>query len=379
MATIETYQLASGAKRYRVRYRTPENKQTDKRGFTTVREAKAFAASIEVSKASGEFVAYSSGLITVGALARPWLDNNARIKQTTAAKRESAWTHRVGPRWAAVPIGDIRPSHVRRWVADLVAADVGVASIESALDVLRGVLAAALEDRHLASNPAAGVHPPRRKHQRRGYLSHQQVQALAVEVGAHRPELATVVGFLAYTGLRWGEMAALRVESFDMLRHRATVSEAVAEVRGRVVFDTPKGHERRSVPFPRFLAAALAELMAGKARSDLVFTGPTGAVLAVSRFRPRVFAPAVGRCQVADSTFPAITPHDLRHTAASLAISAGANVKAVQTMLGHASATLTLDTYADLFADDLDAVAAHMDVAAQRAGVGIVGTVWARA
>jgi integrase len=67
------------------------------------------------------------------------------------------------------------------------------------------------------------------------------------------------------------------------------------------------------------------------------------------------------------------------HTAASLAISAGANAKAVQTMLGHDSATLTLDTYADLFADDVDAVEAHMDVAAQCAGVGIVGTVWARA
>lgn len=51
-----------------------------------------------------------------------------------------------------------------------------------------------------------------------------------------------------------------------------------------------------------------------------------------------------------------LVPHDLRHTAASLAISAGANVKAVQKMLGHASAAMTLDVYADLFDDDLDAV-----------------------
>jgi len=52
---------------------------------------------------------------------------------------------------------------------------------------------------------------------------------------------------------------------------------------------------------------------------------------------------------------------DLRHTAASLAISAGANVKAVQRMLGHASASMTLDTYADLFDDDLDQVAVALD------------------
>lgn len=58
---------------------------------------------------------------------------------------------------------------------------------------------------------------------------------------------------------------------------------------------------------------------------------------------------------------PRVTPHDLRHTAASLAISAGANVKAVQRMLGRASAAMTLDTYAELFDDDLDDVAAALD------------------
>lgn len=61
---------------------------------------------------------------------------------------------------------------------------------------------------------------------------------------------------------------------------------------------------------------------------------------------------------------PRLTPHDLRHTAASLAISAGANVKAVQRMLGHASAAMTLDTYSGLFPDDLDSVAAALHEAA---------------
>ena len=64
---------------------------------------------------------------------------------------------------------------------------------------------------------------------------------------------------------------------------------------------------------------------------------------------------------VAASGIPRVTPHDLRHTAASLAVSAGANVKAVQRMLGHASAAMTLDLYADLFDDDLEAVATALD------------------
>jgi integrase len=71
----------------------------------------------------------------------------------------------------------------------------------------------------------------------------------------------------------------------------------------------------------------------------------------------------VTRCQQLDDSFPTITPHSLRHTAASLAVSAGANVKAVQRMLGHANASMTLDTYTDLFDEDLDTVADRLDAA----------------
>ncbi|WP_246528063.1 tyrosine-type recombinase/integrase [Pseudarthrobacter albicanus] len=76
------------------------------------------------------------------------------------------------------------------------------------------------------------------------------------------------------------------------------------------------------------------------------------------------FAGAAKRSRV-----PRVTPHDLRHTAASFAVSAGANVKAVQRMLGHSSAAMTLDIYADLFDDDLDRVADALDQAVSQAGV----------
>jgi integrase len=75
------------------------------------------------------------------------------------------------------------------------------------------------------------------------------------------------------------------------------------------------------------------------------------------------FETAVKRAQSIDPTLPRVTPHDLRRTAARLAIGAGANVKAVQRMLGRASAAMTLDVYADLFDDDLDAVAKALDQA----------------
>jgi integrase len=107
--------------------------------------------------------------------------------------------------------------------------------------------------------------------------------------------------------------------------------------------------------------------MVNKGRDDLVFTDMRGGVLRNSNWRARVFQPAIEVCQKADYTFPSITPHDLRHTAASLAVSAGANVKALQRMLGHARASMTLDVYADLFDDDLDTVAESLDAAISKA------------
>jgi len=88
-----------------------------------------------------------------------------------------------------------------------------------------------------------------------------------------------------------------------------------------------------------------------------VFEGTRGGVLRNGNFNRRTFGPAaiaIGE--------PRLTPHGLRHTAASLAIAAGGNVKVVQQMLGHATANMTLDLYGHLFPDQLDDVADRLDV-----------------
>ncbi|MGZ6869861.1 MAG: site-specific integrase, partial [Frankiaceae bacterium] len=186
-------------------------------------------------------------------------------------------------------------------------------------------------------------------------LTHEQVHALADACGGYRP----LVLLLGYTGLRWGEATALRVRSVNLLRRRVAVAEAVVEIDGRLVYGTPKTHRRRSVPIPAFLVDDLAALCAGKGADDLVFTSPEGAALREGNFRRRCFdraAVAVG--------LPNLHPHELRHAAASLAVDAGANVKHVQRLLGHKSAAMTLDVYADLFEDGLDELADRMNVAA---------------
>jgi integrase len=210
--------------------------------------------------------------------------------------------------------------------------------------------------RRLLNPPAAastGESLPETNERRRRYLTVGQVEALALAAGKGR----LVVLVLAYCGLRWSEVAALRVENVDLLRRRLDIAQAVTEVNGgQLTWNTPKNHERRTVPIPRFLVDELAGHLAGRGRNELVFAAPEGSVLRNRNARRSWFDAAAAAIDE-----PGLTPQELRHTAASLAVSAGANVKAVQRMLGHASAAMTLDRYADLFDDDLDAVADRLD------------------
>ncbi len=105
-------------------------------------------------------------------------------------------------------------------------------------------------------------------------------------------QYALFVTFLAYTGLRWGEFAALRVRHVDLLRRRITVAESRSEVQGVMAFGPTKTHQRRVVVLPRFLIDPLAEHVNGKEPDDLVFSAPKGGVLRNPNFRHRVLTPA---------------------------------------------------------------------------------------
>jgi integrase len=211
----------------------------------------------------------------------------------------------------------------------------------------------------LPRNPAAGVPLPRLVRKAPVFLDHGQVAELAAACEPH----GLLVRFLAYTGLRWGEATALRVDRVHLDRRRVTVAVAFVSMHGALVETTPKSHRHREVPMPRFLAAQLGEHIAGKGPRELVFTTDSGAPLRTSNFRQRYWLVAVKARGLAG-----LRVHDLRHTAASLAVNSGANPKVVQQMLGHASAAMTLDVYAGLFNPDLDDVADRLDEAARAAG-----------
>jgi integrase len=162
---------------------------------------------------------------------------------------------------------------------------------------------------------------------------------------------------VAYTGLRWGEATALRICDIDLIRRRIDVRRAHADVGGHIVLGTPKSHQSRTVPVPRFLVAELSEQMAGKEPDDLVFTTPGGHLLRLPNWRRETFLRARSRAGIS----PRFRVHDLRHTAASLMIQAGYPPKMPQEIMGHASITTTLDLYGHLYPGDMDRYADRLD------------------
>ena len=111
----------------------------------------------------------------------------------------------------------------------------------------------------------------------------------------------------------------------------------------------------------------LASRCAGLRPDALVFPSPTGGYM--KRTRSSEGSRSWFASALKSAGLPRMTIHDLRRTAASLAVQSGANVKTVQRMLGHTSAAMTLDVYADLFDSDLDEVSGAMDAAARSAGI----------
>lgn len=356
MSSIEK-RTRNGRIRWYVRYRDPAGTQRNKI-FDRKVDAERYLTTVESAKLSGSYVDPKRAAVTFGAFAKRWSAAQAHLKPSTRERYAGLLRAHVGPRWSAVRLGDVSHADVQGWVSEL--AEKRSASVAiKAHRVLSLVLALAVRDGRLVRNPAEGIGLPREVQQDRRYLTHQQVQTLAAAAGEH----GLIILFLAYTGLRFGEVAALRAGRVDLLRRQVEVAESVTAVNGVLVWGVPKGHTRRWVSVPRFVADLLGEHLAGKAPDELVFTSSGGAVLRASNFRRDVWDHALKT-----AVLEGVVPHGLRHTAASLAIAAGADVKVVQQMLGHKSATMTLDLYGHLFENRLDEVADRLDAAARASG-----------
>jgi integrase len=277
MASIRKRTLPSGQVRYLVQWRDPGGSHTE--SFKRETDAKNRKRSIESDQFRGTYIDPNRSKITTGEWADLWLGGKANLAPKSRERAEGIVRTHVKPRWGQVPLASVTHAEVQRWLTGL---DLAPASVRKVHRTLSMILAFAVKDGRLATNAAAGVSLPHVRETERRYLTHQQLAALADACG-ERYWLLTL--FLGYTGLRFGEAAALCVRRIDFQRRRVLVAESVTPVNGHPVFGDTKNHERREVPVPRFLIKDLARHVAVKKPNDLVFTGARGQVLRPQGFQ----------------------------------------------------------------------------------------------
>lgn len=337
---------------YQVKWREPGGNWKSET-FAKKAHADKKKRDVESELADGTYITAARGEARVADWVQEYVDGRVDIGVTTRNRTQGIIDTHIRPRWASVRLSAVQHGDITVWVKDLLETQ-SVRSVKKIVGVLSSAFEAAIRDQRVRNNPCAGIRYPRVQPKKKIFLTAEEVEQLAGATFDDRQRL--IVYVLAYCGLRWGELAGLRVRDFDPLRRRLNIEQTIVDDNGKMIVKPPKDHEIRSVPVPAFLVEMIAAHVVGASQDDLVFTSVKGAPLRNRNERGRWFdqaAEAIGR--------PELTPHGMRHTAASMAISAGASVLAVQRMLGHESATVTLDVYADLFEDDLDEVADRLD------------------
>jgi integrase len=258
--------------RWRARYRDRAGREHSCH-FKRKVDAQRWLDAVTTAVTTGTYTDPRRSRITVAEWSARWLATKVDLNATTRRGYEGMLRTHVLPRWGDAKLADVTHEQVAAWIAELRSTGLSASTVRQAHRVLSLVLALAVRDGRLARNPADGVPLPRPARGEQVFLTHGQLEALADAAG--RDRLAVL--FLGYTGVRYGEMAALRVRNLDLLRRRALIAEAVADVNGRAVFDTPKNHQRRTVPVPRFLLDELAAHVAGKGPDAYVFAADRGA------------------------------------------------------------------------------------------------------
>ena len=328
---------------WEARYRDNRSKERA-RTFNTKREAEQFLARQSADIQRGDYLDPRLSRTTFREWADQWLATTVHLKPKTRVSYESILHARVLPEFGDARIAAIEQVDVRRFVARLAEGGDQPGTIRNTFNVVRLVFGTAAGSGAIRVNPCTGVRMPKSLRTEMLFLSAAEVLQLAGAIG---DPFGTLVTFAAYTGLRAGEIGALRVGRVNLQQGSIEVRESLADVKGKLVFGATKTYAHRTVRLPMFLTCELAVHLASRPSrpDDLVFPGPTGKPLRHNLFYVRHFKPAVVRAGL-----PAgLRFHDLRHTCAALLVAQGAHPKAIMERLGHSSIQVTLDRYGHLF------------------------------
>jgi integrase len=351
---------------WRARYRAPDGHEKSKT-FERKTDAERWLNDTQTAKAHGQWIDPALGRTKFEVWAERWMATREPVlKPKTTFGYRSLLRSRIYPTFGAWRLEAIAPSDVQTWTGAMRSEGLSPARIRQAHVVVSMILRAAVREGLIVRNAAADADLPRTIRREAAYLEPKDVERIAKAMPEPYDLLVRTLGTL---GLRFGEAAALRRRSIDLLGRRLILEESVAELGAELVFGPTKTHAVRRVPLTASLLAAFdahLEAHVAKKPDALVFTSPEGGPLRHSNFYHRCWQPALKRIEL-----PRVGIHVLRHSAAAGMISSGASPKAVQTILGYASAAFTLTVYGHMFEADLDEVARRLDeLAAPLPGAG---------
>lgn len=292
------------------------------------------------------------------------------LKPRTIEGQRSILKNHITPAFGQRRIGSLRARDIEKWIARL-AKKVSPGTVRTIYNVLNKAAKYAIRHEWLVVNPCTGVALPKDNSEivdERCFLSAQQVAALAEHLAQKEEWFGLLVRVAAFTGLRAGELAALRVGDVNLFRGEIQVRRTVRRAKGgEWLYTSPKSKKSvRDVPLPGSLRTELrAWLETHPNRTDpgaLLWpgsrnTGKGGEVdwtrtFDVNNFCKRYFRPAV-RSGVAGLP-TALRWHDLRHTYASLMAAVGGDVTVydISKWMGHSSISVTEKVYIHLFRQD---------------------------
>ena len=341
--SIEARKLKSGRAVYDVRLRDPTG-HGYKRTFRTKREAETFEASQRVDRVRGAWVDPRKSSTTFAEVAAASLASNPAKRASTLDRDEIVVRVHLAPVIGDREVGSITPVDVQGLV-NAWCCKQGPNTVRRQYTVLSAVMARAVLSDLIARTPCRGIKLPATWHAERHIVTADELAALGRALGDDYGLMAYIGAVL---GLRWGEVAGLRVGRLDFLRATLTAGEQVTHGRGGVTtVGAPKSAAgRRTLAVPSELMDLLtAHLrrrgLTGADSTAFVFASPAGGPLDYAHWRQRVWLPATKAAGL-----PGLTFHDLRRANATGLVAEGIDVKTAQTRLGHADPRLTLAIYA---------------------------------
>ena len=350
MGWVHKVRHRSGHTTWQARWRDPAGSERAK-NFDRKIDAERYLVGLESDKLRGRYADPRLGRTKLRDWVAEWQPTRTNLGPATRLRDNASIRNHVIPELGDLAIGQIQPVHISQWVAALDAKGLAPATTRKAYQLLSAALTAAVDNGLIAVSPCRNVRLPKLQVPDMRILEPDDLHLLSESIHERYRAMVLVAG---YTGLRFGEICALRREHFNALRKSLRVEESLSEIRGEFYFKSPKSEaSRRTVSAPTFLVEELAEhLGAFPDPSGLIFTAPGGGPIRRTNFRHRIWMPAIGASIGEPCTF-----HDLRHSHAALLIAQGEHPKVIQERLGHASIKTTLDTYGHLF-DGLDEAAA---------------------